>query len=223
MVVPPPHYLLFCSAELLTSAGECSAGERCGGRWAVSLQRIDRAEQFDASDVECEAASLDRLNLLAVVRGLEALDQPSSVTLVTPSRYVVRGMRYGLASWRERNYTWERFGEVLPIRNADLWQRVDRALQFHAVSCRPLPSGLSRPAGSTIRRWSDRPLNTAFAEGISSPKNKVARRAADSEYVDCRRPPYHGSEEGSRDASRAKHAAEAGFAGELAETELLAG
>ena len=83
----------------------------------------------------------ERLALLSVVRGLEALEQPSQVTLVTTSRYVSRGLRYGLNTWRDSDYTWERFGEQRPVRNSDLWRRVDTALQFHGIKCRLIQAG----------------------------------------------------------------------------------
>lgn len=77
----------------------------------------------------------ERLELLAVVRGLEALDGPARVTLVTKSRYVSRGIRSGLSEWRANDWQWERFGRIVPVKDHDLWQRVDRALLFHAVDC----------------------------------------------------------------------------------------
>ena len=72
----------------------------------------------------------------AIVRGLEALDQPSRVTLFTASRYVARGLRFGLESWRESDWQWERFGQMQPVKNADLWQRIDQAMRFHQVDVR---------------------------------------------------------------------------------------
>lgn len=81
------------------------------------------------------AACGERLELLAVVRGLEALDGPARVTLVTRSRYVSRGMKHGLAEWRANEWRWERFGRIVPVKDSDLWQRVDRALLFHQVEC----------------------------------------------------------------------------------------
>lgn len=87
-----------------------------------------------ASDHE-PASCGERLELLAVVRGLEALDGPSRVTLVTKSRYVSRGMKHGLAEWRANEWRWERFGRIVPVKDSDLWQRVDRALLFHEVDC----------------------------------------------------------------------------------------
>jgi hypothetical protein len=90
-----------------------------------------------------------------VVRGLEALEQPSRVTLVTPSKYVNRGITYGLPEWRSTGWQWEHFGEMVPVKNRDLWQRVDRALDIHRVECRTwrfdLPHG---PVGNTDTKQS---------------------------------------------------------------------
>ena len=82
---------------------------------------------LDVHDEEADASD-ERLALLAVVRGLEALPEPSRVTLVTTSGWIRRGLRFGLDNWRDNQWQWERFGRMTPIKNADLWQRVDRAL-----------------------------------------------------------------------------------------------
>lgn len=141
MAFAQPHYLLFCDAHPWDSAAS-DAGP-AGGRWHFVLERIDIAERFEATDGE-RAQPQDRLALWSVVRGLEAIEQPSQVTLVTTSRYVSRGLRYGLSEWREVNYCWEHFGVQKPIRNSDLWQRIDSALQYHQVTCRLLESSLAR-------------------------------------------------------------------------------
>jgi ribonuclease HI len=124
MNVPAPHYLLFSE----------SRRDRERGQWRFVLQSLDGESRLEVTDDEREVQG-ERLELLAVVRGLEALEQPSRVTLVTPSRYVDRGLKYGLDDWRSNGWQWERFGEMAPVKNRDLWQRVDRALQFHSVEC----------------------------------------------------------------------------------------
>ena len=141
MVLAKPHFLLFCDAHC-SSAGAADMAP-VGGRWHFVLERIDAAERLEAADGE-RSVPRERLALLAVVRGLEALEQPSQVTLVTTSRYVSRGLRYGLSEWREANYSWEHFGIQKPIRNADLWQRIDCALHYHQVACRLLESSLAQ-------------------------------------------------------------------------------
>ena len=70
-------------------------------RWKFVLQSVGGDEQLSAADAEPNIRR-SRLELLAVVRGLEALDRPSRVTLLTGSRYVSRGIRRQLNQWRER-------------------------------------------------------------------------------------------------------------------------
>jgi ribonuclease HI len=101
------------------------------------LRSSDGRERLVADDVEPDARG-ERLELLTVVRGLEALGQPSRVTVMTPSAYVREGIRYGLPDWRDNGWCWESFGQMIPVKDRDLWQRVDRALTFHRVDCRHL-------------------------------------------------------------------------------------
>jgi ribonuclease HI len=125
MQAATPHYLLFSE----------SCRHRDLRQWRFVLQPIEGGEHLEAADAEPEAQG-ERLELMAVVRGLEALEQPSRVTLVTPSKYVNRGLTYGLQEWRANNWQWELFGEMVPVKNRDLWQRIDRALVFHQLECR---------------------------------------------------------------------------------------
>jgi ribonuclease HI len=120
-----PHFLLF-SGTFGPADG--------AAQWRFVLQPVGSDACLAATE-EVADTRPSRLELLAVVRGLEALDQPSRVTLLTGSRYVLQGIRRGLCQWRERRWHWERFGRLVPIRDHDLWQRVDRALEFHQVEC----------------------------------------------------------------------------------------
>jgi ribonuclease HI len=120
-----PHYLLFSEASCT------SANDRT---WRFVLLNVATNDRLVVSDSEATDRG-ERLELLAVVRGLEALDGPARVTLVTKSRYVSRGLKFALADWRSGGWHWERFGRLTPIKDADLWQRIDRALMFHEVDC----------------------------------------------------------------------------------------
>lgn len=131
MNAQPCHYLLFSEARSVQNGA--SSSQR--GCWRFVLETIDGSERFEAADEEPFAGG-QRLELLAVVRGLEALDQPSRVTLVTASSYVSRGIRFGITEWRENDWMWERFGKMTPVKDGDLWRRVDQALRYHQVECR---------------------------------------------------------------------------------------
>ena len=88
MNVASPHYLLFPTWRT-----------RPAGRWRFVL-RVDGSFRLDAEDVE-RGGRWGALELLAVVRGLEALDQPSRVTLITTSKYVREGIRHGVMESHE--------------------------------------------------------------------------------------------------------------------------
>jgi len=145
MISQPPHFLLFSQATdaarptPLASRSQSSPEEPDAPRtgWHFVLCSCDGTDQLEAHDCE-QGASRERLELLAVVRGLEALDQPSRVTLATPSGAIRRGLRFGLSLWRENHWQWERFGRMTPIKNADLWRRIDRAMEFHDIQCHHL-------------------------------------------------------------------------------------
>lgn len=128
MIRTIPHYLL------LTEAYPAAMGAD-GGRWQFVLEHCEGRHRIEAADDE-RGMGLERLHLLSVVRGLEALEHPATVTLVTASRQIARAVRGGLAEWRESGWCWEFFDEMTPVKNGDLWRRVDQALSIHHVSCR---------------------------------------------------------------------------------------
>ena len=115
-------YLLVCEAR---------ASSLCEGTWHFSLESSDGNPVFDAGDVDL--GDLNRLTLLAAVRGLEAIDGPASVTLLSHNRYLVRSLSDSLPRWRENDFVWEHFGRKIDVQHADLWRRVDRALSIHRV------------------------------------------------------------------------------------------
>jgi ribonuclease HI len=146
MSVPAPHFLLYTEAvaasPIAGDAAQAAAADRDGrnsptvGSWKFMLRLPSGELSLEAGDDEADASS-ERLELLAVVRGLEALEQPSRVTLVTSSRHIRHGLSSGLPYWRENGWHWERFGRLSPVKNSDLWQRIDRLTDIHHLNCRP--------------------------------------------------------------------------------------
>lgn len=175
-MVSQPQYLLFCDAKLsATSCSNESEDHLIGaGRWFFVLERLDSKERLEAMDAEPQIHR-DRIGLLAVIRGLEAIEQPGHVRLVTTSRYVDRGIRFGLPNWRDSNYLWESFGSFRPIRNADLWRRVAHAMEYHEVSCR-VQNSLQQQFGGLLHS----PLN-AWANRLDTPpRNRRVIRPSSS-------------------------------------------
>lgn len=102
------------------------------GRWRFVFLRLNGTVLFGAEDIEPGTWG-ERLELLTLIRALESLDRPSLVFLLHPSPYLEEGIRFGLPQWRANNWQWEHFDQWVPIRNVDLWHRLDWALQFHQL------------------------------------------------------------------------------------------
>ncbi len=117
------RYLLVCHARSLSITE---------GVWYFTLETLDGDAVLDAEDHE--EGDLNRLSLLAAVRGLEAIDGGSLVSLVSNNRYLIRSLDQSLPRWRENDFVWEHFGRKLPVQNADLWRRIDRTLDIHQVT-----------------------------------------------------------------------------------------
>lgn len=176
---PLPHFRLFVDYD--------HAGG--SGRWQFVLRSDDGHDRLAAGDVE-PGTEGDRLALLTLVRGLEALNCASQVTVVVGNRYVKEGIRAGLAQWKAADWCWERFGELVPIPHRDLWERLDRAMQFHRVACRTWridPAHARTPTahipgqnpGSTIHRaGSDVTTPNAMAQigGTETVRRPAGRR-----------------------------------------------
>lgn len=118
----PPRVDLFTD-------GACSGNPGPGG-WGVILR-------FGGTDKELAGGEKDttnnRMELTAVIRGLEALTKPCRVTVHTDSRYIVDAFEKGwLENWIARG--WRRSatkGQGKPVLNVDLWQRLLELLETH--------------------------------------------------------------------------------------------
>ena len=165
-------------------------------RWHFVLESLDDsldgATRLDVSDTETEIDG-ERLELLALVRGLEAIWQPSRLTVVCPSHFVRRGLEHGLSDWKRQGWCWESFGQLVSIKHADLWQRVDAALRFHELDvarhqlpANGLPSNeIQRPARPfQSRPFQSRPVQSDQQEHSGSTETVYPRfgSLADSEY-----------------------------------------
>ena len=144
MTPSTPQYELYVRTE-----GPCGSG-----RWQFRLQRLDAGEQIEVSDAEPRVRG-ERLELLTLVRALETLDQPSRVSLVGGSDSLRKGLEYGLPEWRENGWRWEFFGQMVPVKNGDLWQRLDRALRFHRIDHRQLRFDPPHTSPEGARGFSD--------------------------------------------------------------------
>jgi ribonuclease HI len=150
-------YLLVCRARSISLHS---------GSWHFTLESADGSPVFAAGDDDI--GDLNRLTLLAAVRGLEAIDGPSAVTLMSNNRYLIRSLSDSLPRWRENDFVWEHFGRRIDVQHADLWRRVDRALTIHRVEACLVSSRLVS-AGDPQRRRLESSLGGVLELRVDSP------------------------------------------------------
>jgi len=146
------------------------------GRWQFAIETAAGDPVLEAED--CEHGDLNRLTLLAAVRGLEAIDGPSGVTLLSHNRYLIRSLTDSLPRWRRSDFVWDHFGRRVEVQHADLWRRIDHALGIHAVqACLLTARMVSRPDAVTasnsllIDGPSSRPISNQFDNANASNAN----------------------------------------------------
>ncbi|MEO7013298.1 MAG: ribonuclease HI [Dokdonella sp.] len=109
--------------ELFTD-GACLGNPGPGG-WAALLRHATRERELSGGEAD---TTNNRMELLAVIHGLEALRKPCSVALTTDSQYVLKGVQEWMPRWIAKG--WRTAGGD-PVKNRDLWERLNAALVGH--------------------------------------------------------------------------------------------
>ncbi|MCL2469722.1 MAG: ribonuclease HI [Alphaproteobacteria bacterium] len=115
----------FPYVEIFTD-GACRGNPGPGG-WAALLRCSGVEKVLTGGEA---LTTNNRMEMMAVIQALEALKKPSQVNLTTDSRYVCDGVRQWMAQWIARGW---RTADNKPVKNVDLWQRLDTALRAHQV------------------------------------------------------------------------------------------
>ncbi|NIM70561.1 MAG: ribonuclease HI [Xanthomonadales bacterium] len=114
--------------ELYTD-GACSGNPGPGG-WGAVLIWGDHRRELSGGERE---TTNNRMELLAVIRGIEALNRTCRVNIHTDSTYVMKGMTEWMAHWKRRGW---RTAARKPVKNEDLWRQLDALLTDHHVKWR---------------------------------------------------------------------------------------
>ncbi|WP_172300184.1 ribonuclease HI [Pseudoruegeria sp. HB172150] len=112
--------------------GACSGNPGPGG-WGVLLLAKDGdtvLKERELKGGEAETTN-NRMELMAAIRALEALGRPSEITVVTDSAYVKNGVTGWIHGWKRNG--WKTSGGK-PVKNVELWQRLDEAQARHRVT-----------------------------------------------------------------------------------------
>lgn len=116
----------------LFTDGACSGNPGPGG-WAFILRCDQTEKELEQSAGEPESTN-NKMELMAVIRGLEALKEPCLVTLYADSKYVLNGMSQWMAGWKKRGWKRKDGSKLVPVKNVELWKSLDKLMQTHQVN-----------------------------------------------------------------------------------------
>lgn len=112
--------------EIFTD-GACRGNPGPGG-WGAILRFKGKEKTLHGGERE---TTNNRMEMMAAISALESLTRPCRVHLTTDSQYVMKGITEWMANWKKRG--WKTAGRQ-PVKNVDLWQRLDKALTQHEVT-----------------------------------------------------------------------------------------
>ena len=120
MPKPKPHVVVY-------SDGACSGNPGPGGWGAVLMSGTHRKELSGGE----AGTTNNRMELMGAIAALEALKGPSIVDLHTDSQYVKNGITQWIHGWKRNGW---KTADKKPVKNADLWQRLDVATRRHELT-----------------------------------------------------------------------------------------
>jgi ribonuclease HI len=115
----------------LFADGACSGNPGPGG-WAFILRHPNTGKELEQSGGEQETTN-NRMELTAVIRGLEALKRRAHVELITDSEYVGKGLTQWMQKWKANGWRRKEGQRWAAVKNEDLWRRLDELLARHEL------------------------------------------------------------------------------------------
>ena len=106
--------------------GACRGNPGPGG-WGVLLRFNEHEKRFFGGEAE---TTNNRMELMAVIQALESLNRQCKVKVTSDSQYVLKGITEWMENWKKRGW---KTAAKKPVKNIDLWQRLDKAQESHNV------------------------------------------------------------------------------------------
>jgi ribonuclease HI len=132
------------SVEIFTD-GACKGNPGPGG-WGVVIRSGSAEKELSGGEPR---TTNNRMELLAAIRGLEALKRPCQVTLYTDSIYVRDGISKWIHGWRKNGW---RTANRKPVKNAELWQELLDAAAPHRIEWRWVKGHAGHPENERADR-----------------------------------------------------------------------
>ncbi|HUA88663.1 MAG TPA: ribonuclease HI [Steroidobacteraceae bacterium] len=123
--------------------GACRGNPGPGG-WGALLIHGEHRRELNGAEA---LTTNNRMELTAVIRALEALKRPVAARIYTDSQYVRRGITEWLPGWKARGW---RTADKKPVKNQDLWQRLDAVRTGHSLEWHWVPGHAGVPGNERV-------------------------------------------------------------------------
>lgn len=143
----------------LYADGACKGNPGPGG-WGVLLRSGGREKELHGGE---PATTNNRMELIAVIEGLAALRKPSRVLVFTDSQYVQKGISQWIHDWKRRGW---RTAAKKPVKNADLWRRLDELAGGHSVEWHWVKGHAGHPENERADALANRGIPGEAAHGL---------------------------------------------------------
>jgi len=117
------------SAVDIWTDGACSGNPGPGG-WGAILVAGERRKELFGGEAD---TTNNRMELMAAISALEALKKPCDITLHIDSQYVRQGITQWIHGWKKNGW---KTADKKPVKNAELWQRLEEAAKRHSIDWR---------------------------------------------------------------------------------------
>jgi ribonuclease HI len=138
--------------------GACSGNPGPGG-WGAVLRWGGQMRELSGFEPE---TTNNRMELQAAIAALEALKRPMTVELFTDSNYLRQGITAWLPAWKARGW---RTADKRPVKNQDLWQRLESALARHRIAWRWVRGHSGNPDNERADRLAREAIRVARSGG----------------------------------------------------------
>ena len=125
--------------------GACSGNPGPGG-WGALLQWGEHERELSGGEAQ---TTNNRMEMTAAIMALEALKRPCTVALYTDSQYLRDGITKWILGWKRNGW---RTSDKKPVKNADLWQRLDAARARHQVDWHWVRGHAGHPENERVDR-----------------------------------------------------------------------
>ncbi|MCX7061647.1 MAG: ribonuclease HI [Nevskia sp.] len=143
-------------AVIAYTDGACRGNPGPGG-WGVSLQYGQHRKELSGGEAP---TTNNRMELMAAISALESLHERCAVTLHTDSKYVLQGLTEWLPGWKKRGW---KTADKKPVKNQDLWERLDAAAARHQVEWKWVKGHAGDPGNENADRLANLGLEDALA------------------------------------------------------------